>query len=202
MARYGLTLQTAPAIEPVTVPEANHQLGITGDYHDPFVSSLITAARQTVEARTSRALINQTWDYTLDCFPTGLDPIYLPKAPLSSVTHVKYYDTSGVQQTLSTNTYKVLSAREPGEILLKYQQEWPYLYSEAGVIEIRFVAGYGAAASSVPAALKQAVLLLVTHWFNNREAVLIGSISKEIELSFEALCSQYLLADEFHEYAR
>lgn len=203
MARYGLSLVTAPTIEPVTLEQAKKQVGLSLDdgYHDELLGSLITAARQTVEARTNRAIINQTWDMVLDCFPYGLEPIYIPKAPLSSITSIKHYDTSNVEQTIATSVYKVLTNREPGEVLLKYQQSWPALYSEAAVVTIRFVAGYGATASTVPAALKQAILLLVTHWFNNREAVLIGSISKEIELSFNALCDQFSVGDEFHCYA-
>jgi hypothetical protein len=47
-------------------------------------------------------------------------------------------------------------------------------------------AGYGAA-SAVPDDAKQAILLLASHWVENREAVLSGTISKEIELSYTAL---------------
>jgi hypothetical protein len=39
----------------------------------------------------------------------------------------------------------------------------------------------------VPDDAKQAMLLLASHWVENREAVLTGTISKEIELSYTAL---------------
>ncbi|MBO9598636.1 MAG: phage head-tail connector protein [Cohnella sp.] len=42
-------------------------------------------------------------------------------------------------------------------------------------------------ADNVPKRVKQAIILLVSHWFENPEAVLIGSISKEIEFSVTAL---------------
>lgn len=204
MAIYGLTLQTAPASEPITLDEAKVQIGIANGitYHDRYIENLITAARQKVEIDTGRAMINQTWDFVFDCFPLGLDAIYLPKAPLSSVTHVKYYDTSNVQQTMATTVYKTLTTREPGEIRLKYQQAWPFLYSEAGVIEVRFVAGYGTTATSVPAGLRQAMLMLMGHWFNNREATITGTIQAANEFAYEALISQFLVGDEFHAYAR
>jgi hypothetical protein len=43
----------------------------------------------------------------------------------------------------------------------------------------------------VPAPLRQALHLLVGHWNANREGVLVGLISKEIEFSVEALCADY-----------
>ena len=41
-------------------------------------------------------------------------------------------------------------------------------------IEIQFTAGFGAAATDVPAPLRQAILLLVAHWYENREPVVAG----------------------------
>lgn len=203
MATYGLTLQTAPTLEPVSRAEAKVQVGIAEgvDYHDRYLDTLITAARQKVETDTGRALVNQTWDFVIDCFPLGLEAIYLPKTPLVSVTHVKYYDTSNVQQTLATSVYKTFTTREPGEIRLKYQQAWPFIYSEGGVVEVRFVAGYGSTAS-VPAGIKQAMLLLVHNWFESPSATITGTIQTENSFAYQALINQYLVGDEFHCYAR
>lgn len=197
MARYGLTLQTAPTIEPVTFAEAQRQIGLAAgnDFDQERIEGLITAARLKLERMTNRAFVNQTWDLTLDCFPTGLDPIYLPKAPVVSVTHVKHYDTSNVQQTIATSVYKVLTAREPGEIHLKYQQQWPSLYSEASVVEVRFVAGYGATASTVPQTARKAILLDVHSMYDPEDA-------GDIEATYNALADSLAVGDEFHCYAR
>ncbi|MCW5861278.1 MAG: head-tail connector protein, partial [Caldilineales bacterium] len=49
---------------------------------------------------------------------------------------------------------------------------------ELNAIHIRFEAGYGAA-SAVPTRYKQALKLLVGHWYENREAILAtGAIPK------------------------
>lgn len=196
MASYGLSLQTAPTVEPLELSEVKVQCGVAPGvaYHDLALQSWITAARQKVEEDTGRALVNQTWELSLDCWPLGLCPIYLPKPPLSSVTSVKYFDTSNVEQTLATTVYKSVTSRQPGEIHLKQQQSWPSLYGEAAVITIRFVAGYGAAATSVPDGLKAAMKLLVHKWFDPA----IG----DIDPAYQALINQYLVGDEFHVYAR
>lgn len=205
MASYGLTLVTAPTVEPVTLAEAKWQCGVAqsvGPLYDQEIKRLVEAARRKVEEDTNRAGINQTWDLALDCFPLGLEPIYIPKAPLSSVTSISYYDTAGASQTLSTSTYKVIASRQPGEIRLKYQQAWPLLYSEPSVVTVRFVAGYGSAEKDVPATFKQAILLLVNHWFENKGAAITGTIQTATEIAYQSLIDTLTVGDDFHCYAR
>jgi hypothetical protein len=38
---------------------------------------------------------------------------------------------------------------------------------------------------------KHAIKLLVAHWFRNREAVLVGTISKDMEKAVDALLVQF-----------
>ncbi len=202
MAQYGLTLFTAPTLEPISSAEARLQCGIADDaagYHDPKLLSLVKAAREKVETDTGRAIMAQTWDYTFDLWPYGLEPIYIPKAPVSAITSVKYYDQAGAQQTLSTSVYKTFLDREPAEIRPKYQQQWPFLYGEQGVITVRFVAGYGAAVTAVPESLKAAMLLLVSDWFENRDGERPNTTSNR---AYDALISKFLTGDEFHTYSR
>lgn len=202
MAIYGQTLVTAPATEPITLAEAKLQCGIATDvnYHDPLLQILITAAREKVEADTSRAIITQTWDYSFDLWPIGLEAIYLPRAPVASITSVKYYDQANAQQTLSTTVYKTMLDREPGEIRVHYQQQWPFLYGEPGGITVRYVAGYGTANTSVPQSLRQALLLLIDHWFENRDTV--GNVGPQISNSYETLIARHTVGDDFHSYGR
>jgi uncharacterized phiE125 gp8 family phage protein len=44
---------------------------------------------------------------------------------------------------------------------------------------------------AVPPAIKQAILLLVGHWFANRETVVIGTIVAQMPSAVEALLSTY-----------
>jgi uncharacterized phiE125 gp8 family phage protein len=203
LALYGLALITAPTLEPLSLSDAKVQCGVAQEvsYHDDALTSWIVAARRKVETDTGRALVNQTWDMSLDCWPLGLEAIYLPKAPLVSVTSVKYYDTAAAEQTLATTYYKVIAAREPGEIRLKHAQSWPSLYSEASVITIRFVAGYGATAASVPDGLKAAMKLLIANWFENPSATITGTTQAATEFAYQSLIDGYLVGDEFHSYA-
>jgi hypothetical protein len=69
--------------------------------------------------------------------------------PVSSITSVKYLDSTGAEQTLSSAVYTLISESLPPRLVLKTGQSWPATYSADNAVRIRFVAGYGAA-SAVP----------------------------------------------------
>jgi uncharacterized phiE125 gp8 family phage protein len=45
-------------------------------------------------------------------------------------------------------------------------------------VTVRFVAGYGANPGDVPEPLRQAMLLLIGHYYENREAVAAGTLTE------------------------
>lgn len=186
-----LTLVTAPVAEPLSTSEAKSHLRVDASTDDTLIGTLIVAARQHVEAFTRRVLITQTWDIVRNSFPPQ-SFIDLPLPPLQSVTSVKYKDQDGDESTMSSSDYIVDTAVEPGRIVLAWGASWPgvTLYP-ASPITVRFVAGYGDDADDVPQLVKQAMLMLIGHWYENREAVVVGSISKEIELATSNLLWPY-----------
>jgi len=181
-----LKLITAPTVEPLTAAEAKAHCRVTISDDDTLIGNLITAARLYAEAVCRRAFIAQTCELYLDTWPKA-SAIEIPLPPLSSVTSVKYIDADGQETTLASSAYIVDTVTEPGRVVLKEGQSWPGVTLRAvnGVI-VRFVAG-GADAAAVPKHIKQALLLLIGHWYENRETIVVGSITKEIEFSVNAL---------------
>lgn len=177
----------APTEEPVTLAEAKKQVEVPSAVaaHDDHLISLIVAAREQLEKDTRRALITQTLELRLHEWPCT-EYVELPKPPLASVTSVTYIDTNGVSQTWDSANYVVDVGYEPGRLYQAYSVSRPSVRCGPGAIKIRYVAGYGDA-DSVPQRAKQAILLLVGHWFLRREAVIVGTISKEIEHAYGAL---------------
>ena len=168
-----LKLITAPAAEPVSTSEAKAHLRVDTTADDTYIGTLITVARQNVESHLRRSLINQTWEVVLDAFPAGV--IRLPKPPLASVTSIKYTDDDGVEATYSSDNYVVDSDTEPGRVVLKSGQTWPAVtLAAANGVRVRYVAGYGAAGSNVPQAIRQAILLVIGSLYENREDVLVA----------------------------
>lgn len=184
-----LKLVTAPATEPLTLTEAKTHLRVDGSDDDTYITSLITVARKYCEGFQNRAYITQTYDLTLDAFP--INNITLKPPPIQSVTSIKYYDTAGTEYTFDASNYIVDTDSEPGRISLGYLKTWPIITLQPiNGVKIRFTAGYGDAASSVPETVKQAMLLLIGHWYENREPVITGmSVSSEIEFTARALLS-------------
>lgn len=188
----GATLVTAPAVEPVTLAQAKAHCRVDISEDDALISALITTARVYIEGQTHRALIAQTWDFTYDGFPC---PFRLPVAPVIDVPNVSYVDTSGATQTLLgspalTNFRSVLDTDTPYLVPL-YNESWPDARCEPNSVTVRAICGYGTARRTVPPPLTQAMLLLVAHWYEQRESVNVGNITTELPFTVEALISPY-----------
>lgn len=183
----GLKLITAPTSEPVSVAEAKAHLRVVGTDDDAYIGSLITAARQSAESITGRALMPQTWEFAVDEFKSE---IRLNKPPFSAVSSIKYIDKDGVQQTLAEADYILDSHSEPARVTSAYSKSWPYARKQANSVLIRFTAGY-ADAAAVPQEIKNWMLLRVGMLYENRESVAAGMTLDEVP-HVDRLLSNYI----------
>ncbi len=136
---------------------------------DTLISSLITAARQYCEGFQNRCYLTSTWELWLDEFP-GWDYIEIPMPPLQSITSIDYYNTANTMTTITATDYFVDVKSEPGRVCLAYGKSWPSTtLRPANGVCVTFVAGETAAAS-VKNTWKQAILLLIGDYYENREA--------------------------------
>lgn len=199
----------APAATPVTVAEAKAHCRVTTSADDTLIGSLIDAAVSKLDGWSGilgRCLVTQTWTQTFDDFG---DEMYLP-FPSCTVTSVVYLNAAGASTTLSTSIYGVRDGLGGCYIDLKHNQTWPTVYDEDEVVTVTFTAGYGDA-SAVPAAIKQAILLMVGGLYSNvkadpmlrREMVegigtkewdSTGAMDAVINRTVDALLSPYRLA--------
>lgn len=175
----------SPSVEPVSVNEAKAHLRIDGDDENAYVQALIVAAREYAEPLQGRAYITQTWEMVLDKKP-GRE-IFLPRPPLQSVSSIVFTDKDGVATTVSAADYIVDSVSQPGRVVLKDDKDWPAVELPAiGGVKITFVAGYGANGALVPETIKQAILLMIGHWYSNREEVVLGGYNTPAKIPFAA----------------
>jgi len=180
------TLVTAPDSYPVTLTEAKDHLRVTTTVSDAYITALINAATESAETYTRRALITQTWDVFIDEFS---DTMEMPKGVLQSAT-ITYVDTDGATQTLDTSVYTVDTDSDPGVIRLAYGQSWPSTRDQAHAVTIRIVCGYGAA-SDVPITIRQAMLIHISHLYESREPVIIGTSVTSVPMSYDSLLLPY-----------
>ncbi len=200
-----LTLVTAPTVTPVSESEVWEHLRVTLSEAgvDPVdkahIATLITAATSYLDGRDGilgRALVTQTWDFTLDRFPCE-DFIRLPLAPVQSITSLKYVDENGTLQTWSAANYALSAdkATRP-RVDLGYDLTWPDTRRQRDAVTIRMVCGYESGnspedASAVPGAIKAAMLLLIGHWYEHREDVLVGVTPAMLPMGVDALLAPY-----------
>ena len=198
---YGITEVTAPTAEPLQVSEVRRHLALDDSYYDDYLSSLVQVTRAQVQAHTHRQLVTATYDLKLDALPAGQQTLAIPYGQLQSITSISYTDTAGASQTWSSSNYDVSTAREPGTIRPGHGEVWPVARLEQEAATVRFVSGYGAA-GAVPQAIKQAMLLLIGHYFNNREQSIVGVTASEIPQGAAALLAPFVLGDSFTWYGQ
>jgi len=177
---------TPVATEPITLVDVRQHLRLPeNETEDGLLMSLITTARAYCENYTRRALAEQTLEIYLDRFPSA-DPIELPSPPLQSVSEIGYKDSTGEETILSPSDYLVDVDCEPGRILPTVGTNWPaFTPFPTSSVRIRFVVGY----EELPVSIRLAMLLLIGHWYENREAT--GTASSLIDFSVHSLLGPY-----------
>jgi uncharacterized phiE125 gp8 family phage protein len=186
MSLYQLT---PPATEPLSLAEAKHFVRVEHADDDALIAALVVSARAHVETATRRALMTQTWRMVLDAWPAG-GLVRVLLAPLQAVEAVRVYEADGSVQQIDSETFVADSSAAPGRIAFP-----PWAVTAPGRalagIEIDFVAGYGDDPGDVPEPLRQAIRLLVAHWYEQRGVVAAGSGAQLMPTGVEALLAPY-----------
>lgn len=178
-------VQTVPPDDtPVTLAEVKQQCYIDDTDRDTVLTLYIGAAVSHLEHILDRALVTQTWRQDLSAFACTR----LAIAPVASITSITYYDSDNAEQTLSTDVYTLRKDALGWYVDLKTGQSWPSSYTRDDAVSITYVSGQEV--EDVPSDIKLAILVLVSHWNENREAV--SDVEQmEIPLSFESLVAKY-----------
>lgn len=182
----GLIVTVPPTAEPLSLAEAKAHCRVYGADDDGLLAGYIMAARAHAEVYTRRALMTQTLALTIDGgWPD--DQIVLPKPPLQSVSSITYTDTTGAVQTLAADQYRVDATSHEGTIERAYGVTWPSVRDQSRTIVVTYVTGY----TQIPEPIRQALLLMVGHFYENREAVIVGQAPAELPLGVDALLFPY-----------
>ena len=176
MQYRSLSRATAPAVEPVTLSEAKAHLRVDTTTDDAYIGSLITAAREWCEQYLDRTLVHTQWVMRFDKFPPdGTMDIELPRPPMATTgtttaVALTFTFENGTTSTYSTASYRVDRDGVPGTVKTLYGQTWPPHLQDDNAISVTWWGGYGASGTSVPAAIRHAMLMLVGMWYERRMA--------------------------------
>jgi hypothetical protein len=205
----GLKIDTAWTTSAVATSDQKSFMRVDFSDDDTLIAELVKASQNVIETYINRAITTQTLSLFLDRLPFYNDVklqegvftapdleynsnyIVLPKPPVASVTHVKYYANDDTASTFSATNYYVDTISEQARVVLKKGVSWPTVAEtrNANAYEIKYVAGYGGA-SDVPEPITQAIKLLTTHLYENREAV-TGLSVNAIPYTIGALLQPY-----------
>lgn len=217
--RHFSNIITQPTLEPLDLASAKQWLRVDGDDQDTVIRDLIRVAREECENYTGRATYTTTYRDSLDRFP-GMsvqappanaiplaplvneqwpltEPPYainLMRSPVIAVSSIQYYDADGTLQTLSSSAYYADTSQEPGRVTPAQGYVWPATQlTRPGAVLITYTAGY-ASREAIPAPMVHAMRMMLSHWYENREAVLTGTISKDIEFGAQSLLDKVRVA--------
>lgn len=160
-------LLAAPAVEPLSLDEAKAFLRVEHNDDDALISALIAASRIHVETETRRALITQSWRIVFDDWPEcGRLPVR--PAPLRALTAARVYDVQGSAHVIDLQAFVL----ELGASELAFMP-WVLMQPTriAAGVELDVMVGYSDTALNVPEPLRQAMRLLIAHWYENRGLV-------------------------------
>jgi len=163
-----LTNITDNTFEPLTVSDVREHLRITSSSETRLLKSIITTARQYVERRTGLRLGTSLWILSLDTLDAD-EVVVVPEPPLQAVSSVQYVDINQTTQTVSTSVYEIDTGAVPGKIRPRFGKQWPTdILDHPNAINVTFTAGY-ASVAEIPCGVIHGMLLLIGHWYNNRE---------------------------------
>ena len=165
---------TQPATEVVATDVMKNNLkldGITAD--DSLVATLLIAARQRCEEYCNIKFIDTVIEQVWDEFPRGAkfqNCLNLTIGNASAVESFKYYDEAGVIQTWSASNYILDTYSKSGRICTAANVDYPTIDTDRiNAIVVRYTSGFGSSASTVPDAIKHAIMLQASYLYSNRE---------------------------------
>lgn len=176
----------------VSAATLKQNLRVDFDDDDTLIESMLDAATNYLERATGVRL--QGASEVTDTYPEFFDKLHLNYWPVQSVTSVTYTDDGGDSQTVDSGTYYLWDRRYARScVVIHPDYAWPSdAILKENAVTVTYQAGFESL-SDIPKSLIQAIILLASHWYINRETVTIGTLTKNVEFSLEALLSSHKL---------
>jgi uncharacterized phiE125 gp8 family phage protein len=194
---YEVSITSEPTGEPVTLTELKAHLRVDSSLDDTELGDKLSEARKSIEQMTNRAFFTQTRTLSFSHFDYRTDRIYLPGAPVASISNVAYVDLNGTNQVWDSTEYNLV-AGEPSYLQLAYNENWPDHRGTRDRIIITYVCGKDDVAD-IDVRVKAACKLHVELNYDREE--LRDKGADRIQVALDSLVNQLRIGDEFQCYA-
>jgi uncharacterized phiE125 gp8 family phage protein len=163
-----IAIVTPPASEPISLAEAKLFLRIDQTVEDSLIATLISAAREAVEAGCGRALITRRVRESLDIWRRdAVGGAVLGIGPVTNIVAVRLIADNGAQSVIEEDRYRFEGSGDRPRLI--FESGLPATLRAAGGIEIEYDAGFAADASDLPVALRLATLQIVGALYEARQ---------------------------------
>lgn len=157
------------------------------DEDDTLISTLIKAAYRYAENKTGTCFEPKEITIVLDTLPHSAGKLELPHTPVREITGFSYVDQTGQTQELDPAELRLDTRPVMPTLAPKFGTQWPALIAEPESVSITLAAGY----DETPEDVQIALLLLIGHWYANREGVVIGTITSTVPMGVDMLLMPY-----------
>lgn len=185
-------LVTAPEVRALTVAAVKQNLRIAHDDDHDLLLSLIDAVTSLLDGPFGvlrNCLLDQVWEVRGPDWRSAR----LNLGNVQSIEQATYWPPDATEAvTLDPDAYRLADDAQ-GAVLVLADGLRPELALRRDAISVRFKAGYGPSADTVPAAVRQAMQLLVGHFYKHSEAVITGTRPTELPMGVRALLAPYRL---------
>lgn len=166
-----LQVITPPTGGLITLAQAKAQCRVDHTDDDTLLDGLILAAGDLIEDFTQRKYLAQSLNWIRECWA---DPMRLPVAPCGdsqniAIGDITYGALDGTTQILDPALYWQRPNGPTLEIVRRWFVIWPWLGDAAQRVIIPIT--ITPPTTGVPVRVRQAAALLVSHWFEHRDAV-------------------------------
>jgi|14_taG_2_1085336.scaffolds.fasta_scaffold06066_4 uncharacterized phiE125 gp8 family phage protein len=174
---HTLELVDAPLKKPISLNEVKDQLRVEHTDEDLLINRLINVAIAYTDVKgvLGQAMITQKWGQWIAANPPK--EVKLLLGPVQGVTAIRYYDEDGVLQLDDYNNYDIFGTESYTTISPKTNYSWPTTQRRSDAIKIEYEIGFGDNPSDVPETVRHALMLLIGHWYDNRENTQMDELS-------------------------
>ncbi len=197
-AGYSVKQVTFPASSAVSLDVIKKQcrIEVSETYDDELLTGFLEQAYQHVQELSGVSFAQTQYELRLRCFPVDNQPIYLPFPPLQQVDAITYYDASG--NAISFVDFRIADDMA-SQVMPVVGLNWPSnseLFTDIpDAVRITFTSG-SETGSFRASQGTQAILLLIAHWYKNREETSDKNI-KVIPRGVEDIIERLRPGDDF-----
>jgi uncharacterized phiE125 gp8 family phage protein len=217
LERWNLRVAAEPSSEQISLAVAAQHLrldqyGSPLEYEEQdWLESTIIAVREIIEGLSGLTLAPQVMQLSIPRFPSGYcaswldysswmnNYINLHCSPVNGIEWISYIDGDGVTQLLDLSNVVLDDFSRPAMVAPALNFSWPSVANIPNAVIVQFDAGFNLDGDSpgdkpLPRSLRHAMLLMLSHLYENREATTESTLN-QIPLGITSLIERYRIRD-------